>query len=81
MMSNVEKQKAFRERMAENGYARKQVWVLASDLTGKKMTAQIFRKKLAELGAGFRGAPSEKRNKLLTETLAIVKAKKEEYEK
>jgi hypothetical protein len=81
MMSNLERQNAFRERMAENGYARKQVWVLASDLTGKNMTAQTFRKKLAELGAGFRAPPSEKRNRLLAETLAIVKAKKEEYEK
>jgi hypothetical protein len=81
-MSNVEKQRAFRKRMAEKGYTQQQVWVLKKDLDEKKITPEEFRKRLAELTSGFgQVSPPEKRGKLFAETLALVKAKKEEYEK
>jgi phosphoribosylaminoimidazole-succinocarboxamide synthase len=78
MLSNVEKQRAFRKRMSEKGYQRKQIWVLR-DAAPKnvKMDKETFRRKLDELTVSFGGA---KLTKLYAEVIAFVKSKKEEYE-
>jgi G:T-mismatch repair DNA endonuclease (very short patch repair protein) len=75
MLSNVEKQRAYRERMREKGYTWKQVWVLYGK---KKMKKETFLQKLEELTAGFTDAGF---TKLYSEIIALVKTKKEEYEK
>jgi hypothetical protein len=78
MLSNAERQRAFKQRMLEKGYRRKQVWVLGEDVKKNvKMSKEAFLRKLDELTAGF---SDTKLSKIYRDIIALVKSKKEEYE-
>jgi hypothetical protein len=78
MLSNVERQRAFRKRMVEKGYICKNIWVLRDDLKRNvKLTKEIFLRKLDELTVSFSAA---KLTKVYTEIITLIKSRKEEYE-
>ena len=78
MQSNVERQSAFKKRMAEKGYQRKQIWVMREAAPKNvRMDKETFRRKLDGLTVSLGGA---KLSKLYSEIIALVKSRMAEYE-
>jgi hypothetical protein len=74
MMTNREKQEAFKGRMYAAGYKQKTVWVLRYPEEGKKLTRAVFLRRFDKLTAGWSaGSLSE----LFHAILNMVKGAKE----
>ncbi|GMO42660.1 MAG: hypothetical protein Ta2F_18530 [Termitinemataceae bacterium] len=70
-IENAKRQKAFRNRMQENGYRLKRVWVKPIPASDNILTKQVFSLRLTELTKCF---SPERRSNLYHSLLEIAEA-------